>query len=244
MIMNKNYLIITFILFSAQLLAQTKNQYSKLDSFLNAIERNNKLMGVVSYAKNDSILYLRPIGNAVVTQDKAAIKNTRSTLFKIGSVSKMFTAVMILQLAEEEKINLGDPVSKFFSGIKSGKDITLEMLLHHRSGLVNLKTGISKKDLEINLKNKGELVSVLGGKEPEFEPGTKSSYNDFNYVLLGYIIEKVTKDSYQNALNQRISQKIGLKYTHVDTATTNAAGQARAYEFVDAERHLYKGQQG
>src|SRR5687768_9304270 len=107
---------------------------SRLDPFFDRLAEKNKAMGSVTIAKDGKILYQRSIGYSQIsaTEKKPVTAETR---FRIGSITKMFTAVMILQLVEEKKLNLTDKLDRFFPQIANADKITIAQILAHRSGI-------------------------------------------------------------------------------------------------------------
>src|SRR5690606_2403551 len=137
----------------------------------------------------------------------------KDNLLRIGSVTKMFTAIMIFQLAEEQKLKLSTKLSTFFPQIKQASEITISMMLGHRSGLASITDDTTYLQKNTKHFTQNEIIDWLKGLEPVFSPGEKAAYSNSNYILLGYIIEKVTKKSYAENLEQRITKPLGLKHT-------------------------------
>src|SRR5262245_35965936 len=117
--------------------AQTLDK-AKLDQFLDRLAEKNKAMGSLTIAKDGKVLYTRTIGYSQIngTEKKAL---TMANRLRIGSITKMFTATMILQLVEEGQLKLTDALDKFFPQIPNAKKITIAQILAHRSGIPNVK---------------------------------------------------------------------------------------------------------
>src|SRR6266566_221695 len=192
--------------------AQTLDK-AKLDQFFDRLAEKNKAMGSLIIAKDGNVLYTRAIGYSQIngTEKKPLSAASR---FRIGSITKMFTAVMILQLVEEGKLKLSDTLDKFFPQIPNAQRITIAQILAHRSGIPN-----SRPTSKTNAVTKDELLTIVSKGTPDFEPGTKHSYSNSGFFILGLIVEKLTVKSYAEALKERITSKIGLKDTY--TATGN-----------------------
>ena len=198
--------------------AQTVDK-AKLDQFFDRLAEKNKAMGTVAIVRDGNVLYTRSIGFSRI--DGTDMKPlTVANRFRIGSITKMFTAVMVLQLVEEKKLKLTDTLDKFFPQIPNATKITIAQILGHRSGIHDslidpkLRTGP-----RTNAISKDELLSLVAKGTPDFEPDAKLSYSNSGYAVLGLIIEKVTGKSYEEVLKQRITGKIGLQDTY--TATGN-----------------------
>src|SRR5688572_5894011 len=115
--------------------AQTLDK-AKLDQFFDRLDEKNKAMGSLTIAEDGNVLYTRVIGYSQINGAEKKPLSAASR-FRIGSITKMFTAVMILQLAEEGKLKLSDPLDKFFPQIPNAEKITIAQILAHRSGIPN-----------------------------------------------------------------------------------------------------------
>lgn len=200
----------------------------KLDSFFNAVSANSQVMGSVMIAKDGKSLYEKIIGYSQIDGDKK-VPASLQTQYRIGSISKTFTAVMIFQLIEEKKISLNTKISRFFPQMPNADRITIEQLLTHTSGLSDHVN--ENREWITNPHTKAELLNKIAQVKPHFEPGEKQQYSNGGYLLLGYIVEKLTGKSYQAALKQRIIDKIGLKSTVAATINNSQILEARPYSF-------------
>ncbi len=202
--------------------AQTLDK-AKLDQFFDRLAEKNKAMGSLTIAKDGNVIYTRAIGYSQIngTEKKPL---TAANKFRIGSITKMFTASMILQLVEEGKLRLTDTLDKFFPQVPNAKKITIEQILWHRSGIPNVKR---EQNAQGNVNTipvtKDEMLALIVRATPDFEPDTKRSYSNSGYQILGLILEKVTGKSYEEALKERISSKIGLKDTYIATGNIDVS---------------------
>jgi D-alanyl-D-alanine carboxypeptidase len=141
-------------------------------------------------------------------------------LFAVGSVTKTFTAAIVLELASEEKLRLDDSLERYLPGVvKGGEKITIRELLRHQSGLANY-TDYADWTLKAALSpNLGPLdVLRFAAKKPRaFKPGTAWAYSNTNYIALGLIIERVSGHSYEHELRQRILEPLALRQTGLPT---------------------------
>jgi CubicO group peptidase (beta-lactamase class C family) len=218
--------LLTLVLFTPGY-AQTLDK-AKLDQFLDRLAEKNKAMGSLVIAKDGKVLYTRAIGFAQV--DATAKKPlTAANRFRIASITKTYTAVMILQLVEEGKLKLTDTLDKFFPQVPNARKITILQILSHRSGIPNVRRDQATwKPWETITKE--EMLTLIVKGDPEFEPDTKSSYSNSGYFLLGLILEKLTGKPYDQALEERINSKIGLKNTYIATGHINVnKGEALTY---------------
>ena len=158
---------------------------------------------------------------------------TDRTVFRIGSVTKQFTAAAILLLAEEGKLSLDDRLVKYFPTFPRGGDVTLRQLLTHTSGIRNY-TGYSDfmKGQSPRALSGNEMVAYIAGATPayDFDPGTGWSYSNSGYLLLGVVIEKVTGQPLAQVLRLRIFDPLGLKDTRLDDLAEIVPGRASGYD--------------
>jgi D-alanyl-D-alanine carboxypeptidase len=208
---------LTLALFTAAH-AQTLDK-AKLDQFFDRLAEKNKAMGSLTIAKDGNVLYTRAIGYSQIngTEKKPL---TAANRFRIASITKMFTAAMILQLVEEGKLKLTDTLDKFSPQIPNAKKITIVQILSHRSGIPNVRRDQnSQGNVNTTPITKDEILALIAKATPDFEPDSKQSYSNSGYFLLGLIIEKLTGKPYEEALKERITSKIGLKDTYTATGS-------------------------
>jgi D-alanyl-D-alanine carboxypeptidase len=201
---------------------------AKLDQFFDRLAEKNKAMGSLVIVKDGKVLYTRAIGYSQIngTEKKPL---TAANRFRIASITKMFTATMILQLVEEGKLRLTDTLDKFFPQVPNAQKITILQILSHRSGIPNVRRDQAtwKPGEPVT---KDEMLALIVKGAPEFEPDTKNSYSNSGYFLLGLILEKLTGKPYEQALEERINSKIGLKDTYQATGRIDVnKGEALTY---------------
>ncbi|MEC0300782.1 serine hydrolase domain-containing protein [Peribacillus frigoritolerans] len=166
--------------------------------------------------------------------------------FRIGSVTKTFTATVLLQLAGENRLNLDDSIEKWLPGVIQGNgydsnQITIRQILNHTSGIADY---IKSKDFDIKDTKKSytaeEFVKMGVSLPPDFAPGKGWSYSNTGYVLLGILIEKVTGNSYAEEVENRIIEPLELSNTFLPGNSTVIPGtmHARGYERYDGESEL------
>lgn len=168
------------------------------DSLLIGCQRHGDLHGAVALGRNGEVAYTRGLGLA---DRERGVANTADTRFLIGSLSKQFTAALILSLAEEGAVDLHRSIASYLPAYAgTGKDrITLHHLLAHRSGIP------SRADVRAAARGEPGAVRSL-----DFEPGSGFAYSNAGYVLLGLVVEAVTGTSYAAALRTRILEPVGL----------------------------------
>ncbi len=197
--------------------AQTLDK-AKLDLLFDRLLEKNKGMGSITLARDGKILYTRSFGYGQITETMKK-PLTDETEYRISSITKTYTAVMIFQLVEEGKLKLDDHLDQFFPQIPNASRITIAQILNHRSGIpdLNVENGWRMKE-----RTHEEVIEAIAKGKALFEPDSQNQYSNTGYVLLGYIVEKITGKPYQEALKQRIISKIGLKHTYMGVGNTNA----------------------
>ncbi len=181
-----------------------------LDELLKEFETEKKAMGTVSIYKNGKEIYNKSFGFSNIKTKKKANKETK---YWIGSISKTYTATIILQLVNEGKLQLDTKLEKYFSDIENANTITIKQLLKHRSGIYNITKSPNFEGWIAEPRNREEMISKLKQHKAEFEPGKKSSYSNSNFILLSYIAEIIEKKSFREILSERIFKKLNLKRT-------------------------------
>lgn len=208
--------------------AQTFDK-TKLDNYFNALEDNNKFMGSVAVSKDGEIIYLKSIGYADIDN---SLKATRETKYRIGSISKSFTAVLVLKAVENKKLELNQKIDKWFPAIKDSDKITVKQLLNHRSGIHNFTNDSSYLTWNTESKSEKEMVEIIKRGGNDFVPDSKTEYSNSNYVLLTYILEKTFMKSYSELLQEYIINPINLKNTYVFGKINTINNESKSYKFI------------
>jgi CubicO group peptidase (beta-lactamase class C family) len=200
-----------------------KELIGKLENYMNAQFTFNNFGGTVLITKNDSVLLKKAYGLA---DYEWQVKNTIDTKFSLASVSKQFTAVAILQLAENRKLSLENTLNNYFPNFPSGEKITLKMMLTHNSGLLMDydELYLSKTSLD-----EETVISYIKQKPLLFEPGSTTAYSNIGYYLLARIIEKVSGQSYANYLKENVFDKAKMKNTGISNNDSIVEKMAETY---------------
>jgi CubicO group peptidase (beta-lactamase class C family) len=188
--------------------------------------------GVVLVARENRIIYQQAFGKADL---ETGAPMQPESIFRIGSITKQFTACAILKLWEEGRLSLQDDIRKFIPDYPASvKPITIEHLLTHTSGI---NTGAGKWTPESRKKEMTprELMDQFKQEPMDFPAGTAFRYNNNGYVLLGYIIAVVTGISYQEYISTHLFQPLGMKHTFFDTANNIIPNRANGYEKNDGQ---------
>ena len=220
--------ITLFLALTFSMLSVAQDRFQKIDSLLTYLNKNDKFMGALCIREGENVVYNKGYGFADIQNNIAA---DRLTKYKIGSITKTFTAVMIMQLIEENKLTLDTKLSRFYTKIPNSEKISIYDLLHHRTGIVDYINGdsITAKNI-YRFHSKEEMIQKITDYKPLFEPGTKNEYSNSNYNLLGYIIETLTKKSYAENLQTRIVKKANLVNTYFPSEKINTAkGESYSY---------------
>jgi D-alanyl-D-alanine carboxypeptidase len=195
--------------------ASEQDYAARADAFVSAFVNQGKFMGSVLVAKDGKPVFRKGYGFANLEWD---IPNTPDTKFRIGSITKQFTAMAILQLVEAGKLSLEDPVKKYYSEAPAAwEKITIHHLLTHTSGIPSY-TSLPNffRDKARDPMKPAEIVKLTQDKPLEFEPGEKMVYNNTGYVLLGHVIEKVSGGDYGAYMRKNIFEPLGMKDSGYD----------------------------
>lgn len=165
------------------------------------------------------------------------LQNDSNTVFQIGSVTKTFTATMIMMLQEQGKLNVKDKLNKYFPDYPDGDKITIENLLTHTSGIFNYTEDTSFSIIAMTQhQDRKAMMRVFKNRMTGIEPGSNFYYSNSNYLLLGYIIEDLTGKTYYNALRSMILDPLGMKNTGCDFAGLKSKNKAIGYFSIDDGR--------
>lgn len=204
---------------------------AKLDSLFDVLAANDQAMGSIAITKGDKMIYEKAIGYSVISETEK-VPATTMTRYRIGSISKMFTATMIFQLEEDHKISLEETLDKYFPVIPNADRITIGNLLNHRSGIHNFTNDPAYMTYNEMPKTREEMIAIIAAGGSDFDPDTKAEYSNANYVLLGYIIENITGKSYADNLQKRITSKLKLTDTYVGSKVDPMNHEAYSYTFM------------
>lgn len=227
--MKKTTLTTALLLTIGQIgFAQTNFDKAKLDNYFNVLEENNKFMGSVAVSKNGEIIYTKTIGFADVENK---VKATENSKYRIGSISKIFTACLIFKAIEENKLNINQTIYKYFPTIENAKKITIGNLLNHRSGIHNFTDDEDYLKYNTEAKSEKQMLEIITKGKSNFEPDTKADYSNSNYVLLSYILEKTYKKPLKEILNSKIIKPLGLKNTFFGAKINLKNNECFSYSF-------------
>ncbi len=223
--------IFLFLLYSSCIYAQTTNvSYltKSVDSLIATQFKPNEPGISVLIANKNGIIYKKAFGSANIELNVPMQPNM---VFRIGSITKQFTAIGILQLVEKGKISLQDSIQKFIKDFPSkGYTITIENLLTHTSGIIDYSSMndpdpyIERRDFTPQF-----LINYFKNEPLQFQPGTKNSYSNSNYVLLAYIIKTVSGKKYQDYMKENVLKPAGLTNTYYADESTIVPERVAGY---------------
>lgn len=222
----KSILLGVFILFSAILYSQEINKDS-LNMYFDNLSVNNKFMGNVSISSNKKVIYNKAVGFSDIEKNMQADQHT---LYKIGSISKMFTAVLILKAIEEKKLSLDTKLSVFFPMIKNSDKITIQNLLNHSSGIYSITDDEDYLTWNDKKMSQADFLNRVHANENLFEPSAKNEYSNSNYILLSYILEKIYKKSYSAILQNQIAKPLHLNNTFIGDKKNAITAQSYSFK--------------
>jgi len=225
------YFFSLFLILQSCTHAQTFNK-AKLDSFFVALNTKEQSMGSIAISANGVLVYQNAIGYSQVNKGLKT-PATIETKYRIGSISKMFTATMIFQLIDEGKLSFDTPLASYFPQLPNAGKITIREMLDHRSGLHNFTSDSLYATYMGSPKSEAEMTAIFAGQKSDFEPDAKAEYSNTNFVLLGYIIEKLTGKTYAEELEKRVTSKIGLTQTYYGTKASSAKNEAYSYNYLE-----------
>lgn len=204
--MQRLFLLCFIVLFSIVSNAQDLNR--KIDSLiLSEFKEANGPGGVFLIAKKGKPIYEKAFGMANLELDS---KLNTNNVFQIGSMTKQFTAVAILMLEEQGKLKVIDPVSKYIPTYPNGDKITIHHLLTHTSGIKDFTKMKALQDIAQKEMTPEQMVDFFKNEPVDFAPGEKFDYNNSGYVILGYIIESASGESYEDFIKTNIFDKAGM----------------------------------
>ncbi|OIK15890.1 hypothetical protein BIV60_07120 [Bacillus sp. MUM 116] len=186
----------------------------RLGAFMDKKAVESQFNGVVLVAKGGKAVFEKGYGFA---NKENGIPNQLNTQFRIASLTKSFTAVSILQLEREGKLKTTDPISKYINHFPDGDKITIQDLLTHSSGVADhFNLTDTTKPITMNA-----FINLMEKQTLSFNPGTKYQYSNTGYMILAYIIEKVSGKSYQTYFQNHIFKPAGMNSTYLRKVDAN-----------------------
>lgn len=228
----KTHLVIfLFVVFGLVLSASAQDTNAKFDEYLTTITKQGRFTGSVLVAREGKVVFSKGYGMANMEFD---IPNTPNTKFRLGSITKQFTAASILLLQERGKLSVQDPVCKYVENCpKAWEPVTIHHLLVHTSGIHSYTdAGSPEAFRQISIQNvtPAGFVDSFKSKPLDFPVGEKFKYNNSGYFILGYVIEKLSGQSYESFLQDNIFTPLKMTNTGYDTHDRILKMRATGYE--------------
>jgi CubicO group peptidase (beta-lactamase class C family) len=196
---------------------------ARMDQIVQSFASNKQFMGSVLVARGSEVLFSKSYGLANLDWQ---IPNTPSTKFRLASVTKQFTAAAVLLLEQRGKLKVDDPIRKYLPEVSSAwEKVTIFHILTHTSGIPN----IGSPTPAVGFSTTGENVLRFLEKRLDFEPGEKWNYSNNGYILLGYLIERISGQSYEKFLEKNIFTPLGMRDSGYDTTSAVIARRATGY---------------
>ena len=214
---------VTVFTLTAALIACPLCRANQVDDFVNGYLQTKQIPGCAVMVRKDGQVVLSA-GYGLANLEHG-VKVTPKTVFQSGSVGKQFTAMAIMMLVEEDRLSLGDPVSKYLKVPSSWSKITIRHLLTHTSGLGDYPEKFSlQKDY-----SEEELLKMVTAQTLDFAPGDGWNYSNLGYLTLGLVIHKVTGEFYGNLLQKRIFKRLGMNDTRIISEAEIIPNRAAGY---------------
>jgi CubicO group peptidase (beta-lactamase class C family) len=189
---------------------------------------------VILIARGDQIIYRAARGSA---QIELGVPLQANQTFRIASITKMFTAALVVKLAQLGKLSLDDKLATYVPGIANGESITLRQLLNHTAGVSDIvhdpQPGFFARKVDT-----ATLIAEIQKRTPSFPPGTRFAYSNAGYILLGAVIEKVTGRPWRDALRTTLLDPLGLKQTDYGDNAKIVPGRIAGYTTDNANHHV------
>ena len=211
--MKSRSLLLLFLLASCFSTSFSQVLTSEFDQLIQTTYKPGGPGASVLVAKKGQVIYHKAFGMANL---ELGVPLKSEHVFRIGSVTKQFTAAAILQLAEQGKLSLQDELTRFIPDYPTlGKKITVEQLLNHTSGIRSY-TDMPEWNEEVRRKDftVSALIDFFKNQPMDFEPGTKWEYNNSGYILLGFIIEKVSGQTYAAYVQEHFFKPLGMSNSY------------------------------
>ena len=233
-------LTVLCVLLLSACVAQEIPLTARLDHVAESYHQNRRFIGSVLVAKGGTIVLEKSYGMANIELD---VPNTPTTKFRLGSITKQFTATAILQLQEKGSLSVKDTACKYFDRCPDAwKSITIQQLLSHTSGIPSYTDDpeFAKPRFMRAPLTPPEILLLSKDKPLEFDPGTKWKYDNSGYIFLGVIVEKVSGEKYADYLAKHIFGPLGMNDSGYDRSQTILKNRAEGYSpsgigFANAE---------
>lgn len=218
----KHFLIGFLIIVLTEPISAQVTTKNEIDELLTAYQNLNIFNGTALVYNNDKPILIKGYG---YKNFETKTLDDGNTIFQIASVTKPFTSTLILKLVQLKKISLQDKISKFYPDFPDGNKITIENLLTHTSGIYDY----THDDTAVINGSEQKMMNIFKAHKLDFEPGTDWSYSNSGYSILGYIIQKVTGITYEQAIRKYIFQPTGMNNSGFDFERLKSKNKSVGY---------------
>lgn len=225
-----NKLLLTTLLFLSVITIGFSQAFdkTKLNTYFQVLEKNNKFMGSVALSKNGELIYSKSIGYADLEHK---IKATEKTKYRIGSITKSFTSVLIFKAIEKKKLDINETIDTWFPKIANSNKITIKHLLTHRSGIHNFTNNANYLQWNTQSKTEKEMIEIIQKGGSDFQPNSRAMYSNSNFVLLTFILEKTFNMSYSELVQTQIVKPLRLTNTYVFGKINPKNNESKSYHY-------------
>ena len=212
---------------AAQTALSNEELTARVDEYVNALVKQNRFSGAILLARDGKILLGKGYGMANLEDETP---NTPQTKFRLGSITKQFTAAAILKLQEQGKLSVQDTICKHVENCPAAwQTVTVHHLLTHTSGIPNMTSFPEFRKVKFFRTTPLEAIAMFKDKPLEFAPGEKFRYSNSGYLLLGYVVERASGKTYAEYLRENIFQPLGMKNTDLDVNSAILKHRAAGY---------------
>lgn len=209
-----------------------KSNTTLIASYLDDLSAKSQFSGVVLISQNNTLLLHKAFG---LSNHELVVRNHEHIKFRIASITKQFTAALILRLQELGYVSVNDPVSKFIPDFHNGNAITLHHLLSHTSGLARIQEIPNLSNILRIPHTSAQMVDLFKNSPTKFNPGEYYDYSNAGYLLLSHIIELVTQKSFAQTLKEFILTPACMQNSGSDNNALILKDRASGYNLVDEQ---------
>lgn len=226
---NKATVLFSLVMIAFTVMASAQDKAKQIDELTRRYVDNGQFNGTVLVADNGKLVFKKGYGMANM---EYSIPNTTDTRFRLASLTKQFTAMLIMQLVEQSKLRLEGKITDYLADYPktAGDKITLHHLLTHTSGIPNYSDLPDYRTFERNRHRPADLIKKFSDLPLKFEPGSQFAYSNSGYILLGAIIEKVTGKPYEKVLQENIFTPLQMHNSGYDVSYKVLPRRASGYE--------------
>ncbi len=221
-------IVVIFLMASGRRAQASSREAEDVDTLLSNVFKRNEPGAAVIVTRKGEILFRKGYGLADM---ELKVPIQPDMVFRLGSVTKQFTSTAILMLEEQGKLSVTDPITRFLPDYPTGgQTITIEHLLTHTSGIksyTSMPEWLSKWRVDMSL---GSLIDMFKNQSTDFKPDERWLYNNSGYILLGAIIEKASGESYENFIEKKIFEPLGMKDSYYDRTEQIIPNRVKGYQ--------------